>query len=76
LIGISRLFELIGVRRPVRYDKPVFAGDYDEAVHAETPDTFMAQYMDIPVEPHLGGQPNVTAAPNPLEEVNPSDKQD
>jgi hypothetical protein len=76
LIGISRLFELIGVRRPVRYDKPVFAGDYDEAVHAESPDTFMAQYMDVPVEPHLGGQPNVTAAPNPVEEANPQDKQD
>jgi hypothetical protein len=65
LVGISRFFELFGVRRPVRYEKPVAAGEYDVAIHAENADTFLEQYLTIPVEPHLGGQPNVTAAPIP-----------
>jgi hypothetical protein len=65
LVGISKFYELFGVRRPVRYEKPVIAGDYDKAIHAESADSFLAQYLDIPVEPHLGGQPNVTAAPLP-----------
>jgi amino acid transporter len=38
LVGIARFFELFGVRRPVRYEKPVAAGDYDHAVHVDHPD--------------------------------------
>ncbi len=39
LIGVTRLFELFGVRRPVRYEPvPVVAGDYDHAVHSDHPD--------------------------------------
>jgi hypothetical protein len=73
LVGISKFFELFGVRRPIRFEVPVFAGEYDEAVHAASPDTFMSQYMDKPVEPHLGGQPNVTSAPILGDESNPID---
>jgi hypothetical protein len=61
LVGISKFFELFGVRRPVRYEKPVMAGDYDEAIHADSPDTFMDRYMNVPLGEHVGRQANVTA---------------
>jgi hypothetical protein len=65
LVGISRFFELFGVRRPVRYDPPVPAGDYDHALHIDHPEapSFLAQYIDsIPSEePRLGGKPKQTA---------------
>jgi amino acid transporter len=38
LVGIARFFELFGVRRPVRYEEPVAAGDYDHAIHVDHPD--------------------------------------
>nr|MBI2904668.1 amino acid permease [Chloroflexota bacterium] len=66
LIGISRFFELLGVRRPVRYE-PAPAGDYDHSLHVDHPEapSLLAQYMDsLPKpEPRLGGQPSVTAEP-------------
>jgi hypothetical protein len=37
LVGISRFWQLFGVRRPVRYEKPVAAGDYDHALHVDDP---------------------------------------
>jgi hypothetical protein len=70
LVGISRFFELFGVRRPVRYE-PAIAGEYDHAVHSDPNNTesFLAPYLTPAyVEPHIGGQPNVTEAP----EDNPS----
>lgn len=54
LIGISRIFELFGVRRPLRYEpKPVPAGDYDHAVHVDHPDapSILAQYIENPTGP-------------------------
>jgi len=64
------------VRRPVRYEKPAVAGDYDHALHVDHPDapSLLEQYLDKPIEPHIGGQPNVTAAgdPNPLAQPNGS----
>jgi hypothetical protein len=38
LIAISNFWALLGIRRPVRYDPPVFAGDYDHAVHVDHPE--------------------------------------
>ena len=64
LVGISRFFELFGVRRPLRYE-PVVAGEYDHAVHSDPNNTesFLAPYLTpTSVEPHIGGQPNVTEA--------------
>ena len=80
LVGIARFFELFGVRRPVRFEPaPVPAGDYDDALHVDHPEapSLLEQYLDEPPEPHIGGQPNVTAAPElgpdgkPIETVVP-----
>lgn len=62
LVGITRFFELFGVRRPVRYEKPAFAGDYDHALHVDHPEapSLLEQYLDHP-EPKLGGAPKETA---------------
>jgi len=76
LIGVTRMFELFGVRRPVRYEPaPVAAGDYDHAVHSDHPDapSLLAEYIkDEPAEPKLGGAPQVTEQPSELEKQFPS----
>jgi amino acid transporter len=64
LIGITHIFELFGVRRPVRYEpKPVPAGDYDHAVHVDHPEapSFLEQYLEPKHEPQAGGSPKETA---------------
>ena len=69
LVAISRFFELFGVRRPVRYEKPVPAGPYENAIHADldSEESFLAPYLAPKTPPtpppHLGGQPNETEAP-------------
>lgn len=35
LTGAARFWELFGIRRPIRYDPPVPAGDYDHALHTD-----------------------------------------
>jgi len=47
LVGISRLWAMFGVRRPVRYDPPVPAGDYDHALHVDDPlaPSLLAPYL-------------------------------
>ncbi len=72
LIAISRFFELFGVRRPLRYETPIPAGDYDHAVHSDHPEapSFLQNYLDNEPkpEPKLGGAPKETAKPrNPLD---------
>jgi hypothetical protein len=71
LIGVTRLFELFGVRRPVRYEPaPVVAGDYDHALHSDHPEapSLLAEYIkDEPAEPRLGGAPQQTEKPDELE---------
>jgi hypothetical protein len=69
LVGVSRFWALLGLYRPVRYEKPVPAGDYDHALHVDHPGapSFLAQYMTEEVPPRLGGKPKQTAGPdNPL----------
>jgi hypothetical protein len=63
LVGISRFFELFGIRRPVRYEIPAAAGDYDHALHVDHPDapSILEQYLDSkPIAPRLGGAPKQT----------------
>ena len=62
LVGIAHFFELFGVRRPIRFEQPVVAGDYDHALHvdhAEAP-SLLEQYLDYPA-PKAGGAPKETA---------------
>jgi len=65
LIAISRFWELFGVRRPMRYEKPVSAGDYEEAMNSSQSVTFLQQYLDSQPksEPRLGGIPKEVAHP-------------
>jgi hypothetical protein len=65
LVAITRFWELFGVRRPLRYEKPVPAGEYDQAIQIEPSHTLLQQYLDNQPkpEPRLGGKPNETAAP-------------
>jgi hypothetical protein len=62
LTGISRFFELFGIRRPVRYEPPAAAGDYDHALHVDHPDapSLLEEYLPKP-EPRLGGAPKETS---------------
>ena len=64
IVWIARFFELFGVRRPVRFEPPAPAGDYDHALHSDHPDapSLLQQYLDaIQSEPKLGGAPKQTA---------------
>ena len=65
LTNISRFFELFGIRRPIRYERPVPAGDYDHALHVDHPEapSLLADYLPKP-EPHLGGAPKETEHPD------------
>ncbi len=78
LIGVTRFFELFGVRRPIRYEPvPVAAGDYNHAVHSDHPEapSLLEPYIkDEPAEPHLGGTPNVTEPPTETEQASPVKK--
>lgn len=49
LVGIARFFELFGIRRPLRYDRPVAAGDYDHALHVDHPDapSILTPYIEL-----------------------------
>ncbi len=79
LIGVTRAFELFGVRRPVRYEPmPVLAGDYDHAVHSDHPDapSLLAEYLKEPAEPKLGGAPQVTEQPTELDKAFPTQSTD
>jgi len=67
LIVISRFWQMFGIHRPVRYEKPIPAGEYDEALHIDHPEarSFIDQYLESQPkpEPRLGGQPKQTAGP-------------
>ncbi len=67
LVGITRFFELFGVRRPMRYEPPPPAGEYDEAVHVDHPGarSLLEQYLESHAdEPRLGGAPKETREPD------------
>jgi hypothetical protein len=55
---------VFGIYRPVRYEKPLPAGEYDDALHVDHPEarSFIDQYLEgLPKsEPRLGGAPKET----------------
>lgn len=57
LMLVSRFWALFGVHRPLRYDPPAAAGDYDEAMNTEYRHSFLEQYLEsLPKKsPRLGG---------------------
>jgi hypothetical protein len=63
LVSIARLFELVGVRRPARFEPPAAAGDYDHALHVDHPEapSLLQQYLENQPRsaPHVGGQPKL-----------------
>jgi hypothetical protein len=65
LVTVTHLFELFGVRRPLRFEVPIAAGDYDHALHSDQPEapSLLEQYLPKP-EPKLGGAPKETAPGN------------
>ena len=73
LIGIARFFGLFGVRRPVRYERPVFAGDYDHALHVDHPDapSILESYLPKPAPP-ASAPPAGSAEPTSAGSTEPS----
>jgi hypothetical protein len=54
LIRIADIFDLFGVRRPIRFEpEPIVAGDYNHALHADHPDapSLLDKYLAKPDEP-------------------------
>jgi len=68
LVAVARFAELFGVRRPLRFEPPLPAGDYDLAMQvAEANGTsLLEEYLDGQprAEPKLGGAPSETAPPD------------
>jgi hypothetical protein len=70
LAGLSRLLEVFGVRRPLRFEPaPVPAGDYDHAIHEDHPEapSLLQQYLDQQPAPppQAGGAPKETGPTEP-----------
>jgi hypothetical protein len=66
LVGISRFFALFGVHRPMRYEHPIPAGEYNDAIHVDHPDapSLLTSYLKPKPEPQVGGHPKDTAGPD------------
>lgn len=67
LVGIASFWQLFGINRPVRYEPPAPAGDYNHALHVDSPEapSLLQQYLDNnPSGPQLGGAPRQTISGN------------
>jgi hypothetical protein len=67
LIGIARFWQRLGVNKPTRYEPPAPAGDYNDALHVDTPGavSLLDQYLDSQLRSTtVGGAPLQTAPGN------------
>jgi hypothetical protein len=62
IIAVSRFWEWFGVRRPMRFEPPIPAGNFEEALNHKK-DTFLDQYLEQKPKrrPRAGGAPKETA---------------
>jgi len=69
LMAVTRFWEWFGVRRPVRFEPPVQAGEYEEAFGAgiHGSGSFLDQYLQAQSNPapRVGGKPKETPGPGP-----------
>jgi hypothetical protein len=64
LAAVTHLFEMFGVRRPLRFEPaPIPAGDYDHAVHSDHPEAPSLLEPYLIQEPRAGGSPKETEKP-------------
>jgi hypothetical protein len=63
LVAVTHFWELFGVRRPMRFEPPAAAGDFENALHLDHEKAFIDQYLanQPRPEPKLGGAPKETA---------------
>lgn len=62
LLLVARFWELFGVRRPLRFEPPVIAGEFETALNHKENETFLDQYLKTKRKkaPKLGGPPKET----------------
>jgi hypothetical protein len=62
ILAIVKFWEWFGVRRPMRFEPPVAAGNFEDALNHNT-DTFLDQYLEKKPrrKPKAGGAPRETA---------------
>jgi hypothetical protein len=62
IVAISKFWEWFGVRRPMRFEPPAPAGDYEEVLKHDK-DTFLDQYIEGKPrrKPTVGGAPKESA---------------
>jgi hypothetical protein len=72
LIGVAHFWEWFGLRRPLRFESPVPAGEFETAMNHDETKTFLDQYFaGKPFrKPKLGGAPK---EPAPADEENPNE---
>ena len=65
IIAITKFWEWFGVRRPMRYEPPVAAGEFEEALNHKS-ESFLDQYLENKPRRKLkaGGPPKETAPGN------------
>jgi hypothetical protein len=53
--------DIFGVRKLPRFDQPIAAGEFEDALHADHPEapSFLDAYLPKP-EPRVGGAPKET----------------
>lgn len=70
LIKVTQFWELFGFRRPMSFERPTLAGDFEDAL-THTSDSFLDQYLDHQPksQPKLGGA-SKESSPDEVQKVN------